>query len=144
MFPEDGSDVLLNIEQLRFANGGCLDITGDEPVSCVPAGEVALALPDGITVPTIGEPVTATVTLAATAPQPVGALTYTWQTSDSPDGPWATAAGTGGAATYTPVAGDLTSYLRVSVSYQVSVNGVTSTKTIVSPSTQEAVNPAAP
>lgn len=137
VWDEDGSDVVRNIEQLLFADG-CLDITGAEPVAC--DGQVELALAAGVTVPTIGSPVTATVTLAPSAPQPVGALAYTWQTSDSPDGPWVTAAGTNGAATYTPVAGDLTFFLRVSVTYQV--NGVPSSRTIVSPSTAEAVNPA--
>ena len=87
VFAEDGSDVLINIEQLRFANGGCLDITGDEPVSCVPAGEVALALPDGILVPTEGEPVTATVTLPAGV-TPAGDLQFSWQTAPAITGPW--------------------------------------------------------
>ena len=147
-FDEDGSDVLINIEQLRFANGGCLDITGDEPVSCVPAGEVALTLPDGITVPTEGEPVTATVTLPAGV-TPAGDLQFSWQTAAAVAGPWGTAVDAdvpvgpdvagGLVSTYTPSEDtvavppdtDVGMFLRVVVQYQVDVNGVLQDRFIV-------------
>ncbi|MCD2442570.1 cell wall-binding repeat-containing protein [Agromyces sp. SYSU K20354] len=156
VFPEDGFDVLVNVEQLRFANGGCLDITGAEPVSCEPAGQVALTLTDPITVPTEGEPVTATVTLPDGV-TPVGDLQFSWQTSASLDGPWGTAVDAplpvgpdvagGLVSTYTPNEDTITvppdtdvgMFLRVVVQYQVLVDGVLEGRTIVGAPLPDAV-----